>query len=145
MPDTTINTMHMAETVCRQIMRDLPDAPIRLDIAQVTPAGIEHDYERTSAARLMDQWTVLLIPTLDFVTVTANGRLHGFGLYDQIDIGGVNRIGPEYDYVTFPEGGKDDPSLVAGEQYVALLRSSVERAVAAVEADYAAAKTRSDR
>lgn len=139
---TEINAMHMAETVCRRIMADLPDAPLVLE-TYVRPG--EYDYERTDAARLLDQWVVMLRPTLDFVSVGGQGRLRGFGLYDEVDIGGQNDIGPQYDYVTFPVEARHNPALVVGDEYVARLRTSVERAVAAVEADYAAAKAGSDR
>ncbi len=136
---TTISRADLGTTVCRVLMREMDDKPIRVDVPNPRRPIGAHEYEYTRIHPLADQWMVTLLPTLDFVTVTANGKYFGFGLWEDIDIGGVNSMGrPEYDYVNYPDGYRDDPSLITGDEYVAKLRAVVERAVKAAEDDYAA-------
>jgi hypothetical protein len=134
---TKISPLDLGATVCRALMRDMNDKPIRL--ALYNPKTASDDYEYTSARKVADQWTVTLLPTLDFVTVSATGKFWGMGMWDQIDVGGVNHIGPEYDYVTYPE----DSAQITGDEYVTRLRSVVERALKAVEDAYAAKRAAS--
>jgi hypothetical protein len=129
---STVTTTDMATTVCRALMREMGDKPLRLSLFDLRT--MSYSYERTNAARIADQWTVTLMPTLEFVTVSAHGKYWGMGMHDDLDIGGSKR--PQYHYVRYPDG---DPTLIAGAEYVTALRAAVEQALAAVERDHAKA------
>jgi hypothetical protein len=151
----TVTAADLGAAVCRALMRELADRSVRLDLWVGYPKGataaahvaahgpeVAYRYEYTPAGerRVADQWTVVLLPTPAFVTVRATGRYWGFGVWDDLDIGAANDLTPTGDYVRYPAGHEDDPSLVTGDGYVGRLRAAIERALAVVERDHARAR-----
>lgn len=126
----TINTTDLGTTVCRALLCEMDDMPIALE-----PYRQATEYTTEARRRIADQWTVMLRPTLDFVSVRAQTKYHGLGLRDYVDL---NPEDPRFEalFVTYPK----DPAEIIGEEFTARLRAAIELAARAVEDDYAAAK-----
>jgi hypothetical protein len=127
---TTIDTTDLGTTVCRALLREMDDKPIALE-----PYRQAVEYTTEARKRVALQWSVMLRPMLDGVTVRAQTRYRGLGLWDYARINPAGRV-EETLFVDFPE----DPADIIGEEYTAELRAAIETAVKAVEDDYAAAK-----
>lgn len=131
----TVNTTDLGTTVCRALLREMDDKPIALE-----PYMQAVEYTTEARKRIALQWSVILRPMLDGVSVRAQTRYHGLGLWDYVRINPCGRI-EETLFVDFPE----DPAGIIGEEYTAELRAAIQEAVKAVEDDYAAAKTKAGR
>lgn len=137
MNETRLNPTELGEAVCRKLLRGMPDAALVLNVYGGAP-----EWTPAAEQRMFGQWVVALNPTLDFVSVVPKGQLEtAWGPYKEIDFGGNNPLTPASELVHYPADRQD----ITGEAYAALLRDAVERAVQAVEADYAAALKRSGR
>lgn len=128
----TITNTDLGTAVCRSIMRDLDDKPLAVEVLR-SLSPVSTSLEMTTAAErsIAQQWTVILLPTLDFVSVRANLKYWGLGLWD---LAVLNPDGGSFDknlFVRYPS----DPSLITGPEYEVELRAAVEKALAAVDAD----------
>ena len=131
----SVNRTDLGATVCRALLREMADKPVRLDIW--AGAGQWH-IERTGQIRVLDQWTVRISPTLEYVSVVAQGRYQTLIGCDTIPIPGDDTTEAGTLLIAYPK----DSAEITGDEYAARLREAVERALVVCEADYAAAASR---
>lgn len=118
-----ISRADLGATACRALMRDLDDRPLVLDLW----VGLgQFACERTGNTRLIDQWTVAISPTLDWVSVVAHGQGWEFLPLPDSDTGRSYLL-------RYPANAVD----IIGPDYAAQLRAAVDKALQVVERDYA--------
>lgn len=115
--------------MCRVVMRDLDDRPA------VIAGPLDMPWEETVAASrcVASQWTAVLTPNPDRVSVSARLRCMGFGLWEQAVLSPGAGQFDKLIFVLYPQ----DPAKITGAEYEARLREAVEKAVTVVEEDYA--------
>lgn len=128
-----VETTDLGAAVCRAVMREMDGKPVALELRR---PGYAPRYEATTAGgqTIAWQWCVILMPTLDFVSVRAQLHCTGGVLYrDAVLDPGDDTPFCQFLFVRYPA----DPAAITGPGYEAELRAAVEKAVAAVEADWA--------
>jgi len=121
--------VQLGTEACRALMRELDGYPVLLEtpapgdpLNRLTEATAAGQRERNGT------WCVVLVPTLDMVSVRAQLAMTVLGWPDLAILSpGEDRF-KEYIYVRYPQ----DTQQVAGPQYAARLRDAVLTAAAAV-------------
>lgn len=128
-----VETTDLGAAACRAVMRGMDGKPVALELRR---PGYAPRYEATTAGEqtIAWQWCVILMPTLDFVSVRAQLNCWGPGLYHDAELNpDGTSVTRNYLFVRYPA----EPAAITGPEYEAELRAATERAVAAVEQDRA--------
>lgn len=121
--------VQLGTEACRALMRELDGYPVLLEAP--APGGPLNKLTEATAAGQRERhgtWCVVLVPTLDMVSVRAQLAMSILGWPDLAVLSpGEDRL-REYIYVRYPQ----DRQQVAGPEYAARLRDAVLTATAAV-------------
>ena len=124
---------------CRTVMAELDDSPVWLE----RPAEddlLARVFEKTTAGRrsLSGSWCVILLPTLDMISVRAHLRYGGIGMFDLAELDPGNEKFKNYIFVRYPS----DPAAITGPGYAAELRAAANKALAALTVELVKANAR---
>jgi hypothetical protein len=126
--ETSPDPVALGAEACRAAMRAMDEEPIRMQRYN-SADPLKPIVETTSTFERAGQ-RVVLLPTLDFISVWAVLRTWGFGLDDLA----VLRPGEKFEnniYVRYPS----DPALITGPEYGRELRAAIVKALDALKAD----------
>jgi hypothetical protein len=126
--DARPDPAELGAEACRAAMREVPREPVRTEI--YSPADPLNRITETAPGARRTARCVILLPTLDFVSVRAVLCDWGGGLTDLAVLSPGEKF-ENYIFVRYPS----DPSLITGPEYGRELRAAIVKALDALKTD----------
>jgi hypothetical protein len=129
-----VSTSDLGATVCRALMRELDHQPIIMRTYNPAhPASDDQEWTTAGGRQIAGQWCAILSVQPDKVSVAAQLRYWGAGLYEYAHLNPGDKHFQDYLFISYPA----DPALIIQGGYEAELRTALEAALAAAAADWA--------